>query len=85
MPTKSIISSLLWSLVPEDLLHRLNEQEYRAFLYTDDLFIVATSKFSNTVLVVIIGSLRFERGWCKKHSLSNNNDDFGFFYLQDKT
>ncbi len=65
-------SSLLWCIVVDSLLLKLNALEYTAQAYTNELTIVIQGKHLNTVTDLTQGSLWVVDSWCKTKGLSIN-------------
>jgi hypothetical protein len=52
-PQGDVLSSLLWSLVVDDLLWGLNKNGYYTVGYSDDIAILINGKFPHTVSEVL--------------------------------
>ena len=50
LPAGFVLSPLLWCLVVEDLIARVNEGGVRTQVYADDIFLLAVGRFPDTVL-----------------------------------
>ena len=57
-PQGGVLSPLLWCLVMDGLLRTLNEGGVYAQGYADDLAIIVTGKFANTIKGVMQTALR---------------------------
>jgi len=73
-PQGGVLSPLLWCLVVDELLVRLNEGSVYAQGYADDFCILAVGKFPNTVSGLIQWSLHIVELWCAGLGLSVNPD-----------
>ncbi len=71
-PQEGVLSSLLWCIVVDSLLLKLNASGYAAQTYADDLMIVIQGKHLNTVADLMQGNLRVVDSWCKTKGLSIN-------------
>jgi len=76
-PQGGVLSPLLWYLVVNELLARLNEGGVYTQGYADDICLLAVWKFPNTVSGLIQWALNIVEVWCGKLSLSVNPDKFG--------
>ena len=72
------LSPLLWCLVVNELLVRLNEGNVYAQGYADDICLLAVGKFPNTVSGLIQLALHTVELWCGGLDLSVNPDKTGF-------
>ncbi len=66
------MSPLLWCIVVNSLLIKLNALGYTAQAYADNQAIVIRSKYLNTVADLMPESLRVVDSWCKTKGLSVN-------------
>ena len=73
-PQGGVLSPLLWCLVVDDLITRLNGGGIYTQGYTDDISLLVVGKFLNTVLGVIQWALHTVETWCDKVGLSVNPD-----------
>ena len=72
-PQGGCLSVLLWSLVVDDLLCRLNDSGgIFALGYADDILVYVTGKFDSTVSEVMQRALKLSEDWCKQNKLSIN-------------
>lgn len=71
-PQGGILSPLLWLLVMDDLLQELTEAGYHIVCYADDLAILATGKFENTLAELMQSALTIVRRWATKNGLRIN-------------
>ena len=78
-PQGGVLSPLLWFLVVNELLTRLNEGGVFAQGYADDICLIAVGKFPNTVSGLIKCALHTREAWCDELSLSVNPDKCGCF------
>jgi len=74
---RGVLSPLLWCLVVDELLVRLNEGSVYAQGYGDDICLLAVGKFPNTVSGLIQWDLHTVELWCAGLSLSVNPDKTG--------
>ena len=72
-PQGGCLSVLLWSLVVDDLLCKLNESGgIFALGYADDILVYVTGKFDTTVSEIAQRALKISETWCKENKLSIN-------------
>jgi hypothetical protein len=71
-PQGGVLSPLLWNLVVDEFLGELNEGEYHAIGYADDLAILINGKFPQTVSEVLHTALGLVQHWCDRTGLSIN-------------
>ncbi len=68
------MSHLLWCMVVDSLLLKLNALGYTAQAYANDLAIVIQGKHLNTVTDLMQGSLSVVDSWCTTKGLSVNTE-----------
>ncbi len=71
-PQGGVLLPLLWCMVVDSLLLKLNALGYTAQAYADDLAIVIQGKHLNIVADLMQGSLGVADSWCKSKGLSVN-------------
>jgi hypothetical protein len=71
-PRGGVLSPLLWCLVVDEILPRLNEGGIYAQGYADDISLLAVGKFPNTVSGLMQWVLHSVEGWCDEHGLTVN-------------
>lgn len=71
-PQGGILSPLLWCLVVDSLLKRLNENGIFAQGYSDDLTILVRGKFESTLGDRVRMSLKIVEDWCQEKGLRVN-------------
>lgn len=71
-PQGGVLSPLLWCLVVDDLITRLNRASIYAQAYADDVAILIRGKFFNTLCELTNGALGIVERWCAENSLSVN-------------
>jgi len=76
-PQGGVLLPLLWCLVVNELLVRLNEGSVYAHGYADDICLLAVGKFPNTVSGLIQWGLHTVESWCGELGLSVNPDKTG--------
>ena len=76
-PQGGILSPLLWCLVVNELLARLNEGGVYSQGYADDICLLVVWKFPNTVSGLIQWALNIVELWCSELGLSVNPDKIG--------
>jgi hypothetical protein len=59
-----VLSPLLWSLVINDLIWELNKKGYYTVGYADDIGILISGKFLNTVSEVVQTAQDTVQQWC---------------------
>jgi len=69
-PQGGVLSSLLWCLLVDELLTRLNGEGVYAQGYADDVCLLAVGKFPNAVTGLIQWALGTVEAWCGEHGLS---------------
>jgi hypothetical protein len=79
-----VLSPLLWCLVVDELLARLNQGGVYAQGYADDICLLAIGKFPNSVSGLIQWALDTVEEWCSEHGLTVNPDKTGLVVLQEK-
>ena len=76
-PQGGVLSPLLWCLVVDELLARLNGGGVYAQGYADDICLLAMGKFPNTVPGLIQWALGTVEAWYSELGLSINPDKTG--------
>jgi ribonuclease HI len=72
-PQGGCLSTLLWSLVVDDLICTLNDSGgIFALGYADDILVYVTGKYGSTVSEVAQRALKISEKWCKNCNLSIN-------------
>ena len=71
-PQGGVLSPLLWTLVVDDLITRLNNLGFYAQAYADDIVILCKGAFSNVVSDRMQAALNFISMWCQERGLSIN-------------
>ncbi|KAL1446432.1 hypothetical protein WDU94_012296 [Cyamophila willieti] len=71
-PQGGVISPLLWDLVVNELLERLNNLGYYTQGYADDVVIVIRGKYLNTVSELMQSALKLVEKWCSEVNLRVN-------------
>ncbi len=79
------MSPLLWCIVIDHLLLKLNAVGYTTQAYAGDLVIVIRGKYLSTFLDLMQGSLRVVDDWCKIEGLSINKTDVALFTRDRKS
>jgi hypothetical protein len=69
-----VLSPLLWTLVVDDLLWKLNSNGYCTVGYADDIAILINGKFPYTLSEVLQTAPCTVQKWCEKTSLSINSN-----------
>lgn len=67
-----ILLPLMWSLVVNDLIGGLDENECYTLRYADDIAILICGKFPNTVSELLQEALSIVQQWCYRNQLSIN-------------
>jgi hypothetical protein len=73
-PQGGVLSPLLWCLVIDDLIVRLNTGGVYCQGYADDICLLAGGKFPNTVSELMQGALYTVEKWCDEVGLSVSPD-----------
>jgi ribonuclease HI len=71
-PQGGVLSPLLWNMVLDSLLNRLNNDNFYTIAYADDLVILQTGRFENILCERMQVALKSIEQWCEDHSLSAN-------------
>ena len=71
-PQGGCISCLLWILVINSLLEKLNGLGYYTIGYADDLVVYTSGRFKNTVIEMMQLAFKEIEKWCKENKLSVN-------------
>ena len=69
-----MLSPLLWCLVVDDLINKLNGSGIYIQGYADDKCLLAVGKFANTVSGLMQWALSTVEAWCNEVGLSANPD-----------
>ena len=69
---RGVLSPLLWNMVLDSLLNRLNSDNFSIVAYADNLVILQTGRFENILCERMQVALRSIEKWCEDHSLSVN-------------
>jgi hypothetical protein len=83
-PQGGVLSQLLWCLVVDDLIARLNKGGVYCQGYADDICLLAGRKFPNTVSELMQGALHTAEKWCDEVGLSVNADKTDLFVFTKK-
>ena len=67
-PQRGVISPLLWNLVLDSFLCRLNSEGFHTIAYADDLTML-NGKFEGVLCERMRGALWIIEDWCREHSL----------------
>jgi len=73
-PQGGVLSPYLWNIVLDTLINHLNNNGFYTIAYADDIVILLTGKFVNTLCDRAQDGLKLIKTWCKEHSLSINPD-----------
>ena len=76
-PQGGVLSPLLWCLVVNELLSRLNDGGVYSQGYGDDICLLVVGKFPNTVSGLIQWALHTVDTWCDRLGLLVNSDKTG--------
>ena len=71
-PQGGVLSPLIWSLVVDELLHKLSNKGIEIQGYADDIVIIAKGKFEETLCDIIQRGLNTTREWCSSVKLKLN-------------
>ncbi|KAL0820148.1 hypothetical protein ABMA28_005307 [Loxostege sticticalis] len=71
-PQGGVLSPLLWSLVVDPIIVKLNKGPYYTVGYADDLVILARGRFPATVSDIMQKALSMLEEWCDENHLSVN-------------
>jgi hypothetical protein len=67
-----VLSPLLWSLVWNELIGRLNGNGCCSLGYADDIAVLICGKFPNTISELLQEALSMVQQWCDRTQLSIN-------------
>ena len=67
-----MLSPLLWSLIEDDLLELLTSNRICCQGYADDIVILASGKFVDTLCDIVQKGLGLAKGWCSGVGLNIN-------------
>lgn len=71
-PQGGVLSPLLWIIVVDSLLRRLNESGFFTTGYADDITILLNGNFEGPLCELMQTALKIVDNWCIEHSLSVN-------------
>lgn len=71
-PQGGVISPLLWSLVVDDLLIKLQHQGFEVIGFADDIIIIVRGKYDAIVSDRIQSALSYTLRWCQNEGLNVN-------------
>lgn len=71
-PQGGVLSPLLWNLVINDLITKLNANQFYTIGYADDLAILISGKVTGTICNLTQQALRIVERWCREFDLSVN-------------
>ncbi|RVE41603.1 hypothetical protein evm_013751 [Chilo suppressalis] len=71
-PQGGVLSPLLWNVVVNDLITKLNNLHYHTVGYADDLAIIIPGKFASTACDVMRGAMKVVEKWCDDYGLKVN-------------
>jgi ribonuclease HI len=71
-PQGGVLSPLLWTIVVDDLLHKLSDGGFEVVGYADDLVIMVRGKVETVICDRMEAALRLVSSWCKAEGLNVN-------------
>ncbi|CAH2217843.1 jg22999, partial [Pararge aegeria aegeria] len=71
-PQGGVLSPILWNLVVDDLITKLNTGGFYTIGYADDIVILISGKLEYTLCEIMQRALRLIERWCKENDLSVN-------------
>jgi ribonuclease HI len=71
-PQGGVLSPLLWNLVIDELLSKLNNNGYWTIGYADDLVIIIRGRFLGTICNLMQSALKMVEEWCRNNDLTVN-------------
>lgn len=71
-PQGGVLSPLLWSLVVDDLLTKLESQGFEVIGFADDIVIIIRGKYDDIITNRMQQALNFTIAWCKLEGLGIN-------------
>ncbi|RVE45866.1 hypothetical protein evm_009465 [Chilo suppressalis] len=71
-PQGGVLSPLLWNVVVNDLITKLNNLHFHTVGYADDLAIIIPGKFACTACEVTRGAMKVVEKWCDDYGLKVN-------------
>lgn len=86
-PQGGVLSPLLWNLVVNELITKLNNEHFMTIGYADDLVILISGLVINTLCDLTQTALKIVEKWCKENDLSVNpkKDRHNSLHTQTKT
>ncbi|GJQ73217.1 hypothetical protein Trydic_g13597 [Trypoxylus dichotomus] len=82
-PQAGVCSSLMWSLVVDELFDRLTAFSVYYIGYADDIAIITKGKFEGILYELIQMSLRTTNEWCHSVGLSINSEKLRLYLIPD--
>lgn len=71
-PQGGVLSPILWNMVIDDLLRKLNNAGYNTEGFADDIVILLIGKFEETLCSLMKSALSIVEKWCQENGLSIN-------------
>ena len=71
-PQGGVLSPLLWNLVVDDLIRRLNDNGHFTVGYADDLTVLISGKYENILCDVMRYVFEVIENWCREYQLTVN-------------
>lgn len=71
-PQGGVLSPILWNMVIDDLLNKLNKAGYNTEGFADDIVILLIGKFEETLNSMMKSALIIVEKWCTENGLSVN-------------
>ncbi|CAK1588958.1 unnamed protein product [Parnassius mnemosyne] len=71
-PQGGVLSPLLWNMVINELISKLNDNHFYTVGYADDLTILVSGKTASIVCDLTQAALRIVERWCREHDLTVN-------------
>lgn len=78
-PQGGVLSPILWNMVIDDLLRKLNREGYNAEGFADDIVILLIGKFEETLCSLMRSALSIVEKWCQENGLTLKKPSL-FFY-----
>lgn len=71
-PQGGVLSPLIWNIVVDSLIRKLNNRGYTTIGYADDIAILLNGTAENVLCHLLRSALRIVEEWCDQHQLSVN-------------
>ena len=73
-PQGGVLSNILWNMVVDSLLNTLNDNGYFTQAYADDIAVVITGRYTDTLCDLMQNAITIIERWCLVKGLNINPD-----------